>query len=177
MQRLGTLTMFFVSLAVLTVFFAAPHTVWAVAEPTPGAWTYGGGVGFIGNTPSHTAWAFNAHVDNFLSRNFSLGPLLQVAFTGALSQVGLSAQAKYWMEIPDTANRLRAVFQGGIGFLHADRLNSDNSFLIPIGAGLDYLISQRMALTTNFIVNFTDIDTGNGRDAHVMPSLTVGVRF
>ena len=154
-----------------------PTVSHAVGEPQPGAWTYGGSIGFLGDTPSQTAFALNGRADNFLNRNFSIGPLLQIAFTGALFQVGLSGQAKYWMEIPDTDNRLRAVFQGGIGFLHADRLNSDTSWLLPFGAGLDYLLSQRVALTADFLLNFTDIDTGNGRDAHVMPGLTFGVRF
>ncbi|MES4786391.1 MAG: hypothetical protein C4294_11855 [Nitrospiraceae bacterium] len=69
------------------------------------------------------------------------------------------------------------MLQAGIGFVHADRLDSDTSWLIPIGFGLDYAVAQRMALTADFLVNFADLDTGHGKDAHVMPGLYFGVRF
>lgn len=148
-----------------------------VAEPQPGMWSAGAGIGFLGATPSGTAFSLNAHADNFLTRYFSIGPLLQVTFTGSLSQVGLSGQARYWFDIPDTANRAKLVLQAGIGFVHADRLDSDTSWLIPLGFGLDYAITQRMALTADFLINFADLDTGHGKDAHVMPGLYFGVRF
>jgi hypothetical protein len=164
-------------IAMIIGLIGSPGPAGAVIDPQPGAWTYGGGIGFLGNTPSGTAFALNAHADNFINRNLSIGPLAQIAFTGPLTQFGLSGQLKYWLDIPDTGNRMRVVLQGGLGFLHADRLNSDTSWLIPLGVGLDYALSQRLALTANFLLNFTDIDTGNGRDAHVMPGLTFGVRF
>lgn len=149
----------------------------SITNPAPGQWSAGGGMGLLGATPSGTAFALNAHADNFMNRYFSIGPLLQVAFVGSLSQVGLSGQAKYWFDIPDTSNRVKIVVQGGLGILHADRLDSDTSWLIPLGVGLDYALTQKMALTANFLLNFTDIDTGHGKDAHVMPGLTFGVRF
>lgn len=149
----------------------------SIANPVPGQWSAGGGMGFLGATPSGTAFALNLHADNFLNRYFSIGPLLQVAFVGSLSQVGLSGQAKYWFDIPDTSNRLKFVLQGGFGFLHADRLDADTSWLIPLGVGFDYAVTEKLALTANFLINFTDIDTGHGKDAHVMPGLTFGIRF
>ncbi|WP_447980449.1 hypothetical protein [Candidatus Nitrospira bockiana] len=165
-------------LAVLLIA-ALPGTGWSqgITNPTPGQWSAGGGIGFLGATPSGTAFALNAHADNFLNRYFSIGPLVQVALTGSLTQFGLSGQGKYWIDIPDTGNRMKLVLQAGIGFLHADRLDSDTSWLIPLGAGLDYAITDSLALTANFLLNFTDIDTGHGKDAHVMPGLTFGVRF
>jgi hypothetical protein len=167
-----------ISFGIVSVLLACPSPGRAdVLEPKSGEWTFGGGIGFLGATPSGTAWALNARADNFLNRNFSVGPLMQVAFTGALTQIGISGQAKFWSVVPDTDNRLKIVGQAGLGFLHADRLNSDTSFLIPIGIGLDYAVSRSLALTADFLINFTDIDTGKGRDAHVMPGLTFGVRF
>jgi uncharacterized protein with beta-barrel porin domain len=149
----------------------------SITNPVPRQWSGGAGVGFLGGTPSDTAFALNFHADNFLNRNFSIGPLLQVAFIGDLTQVGLSGQGKYWWDIPDTANRAKVVIQGGIGFLHADRLGSDTSWLIPLGIGIDYAMTEKLALTANFLLNFTDINTGNGNGAHTMPGLTFGVRF
>jgi hypothetical protein len=57
------------------------------ATPT---WSGGAPVGFLSNTPDGTAFAFNLHADRFLQRNVSFGPLLQLGFTGDLTQVGFS---------------------------------------------------------------------------------------
>ena len=64
--------------------------------------------------------AFNLHADRFLQRNVSLGPLVQLGFTGDLTQVGFSGQGKYWIDLPETDNRAKVVLQAGIGFVHAD---------------------------------------------------------
>ena len=119
----------------------------------------------------------NSNADGFLTRNVSLGPLLQLAFTGDMTQVGFSGQAKYWIAIPDTGNRAKLVLQAGLGFVHADFLRSDTSWLIPLGVGLDYAVHRSLSLTTTFLLNFTDLDTGPGTHTNVMPGLTFGVRF
>ncbi len=129
----------------------------------------------MGNTPDGTAFALNLNAEGFITKNFSLGPLLQLGFTGDLSQIGLSGQAKYWVDLPNT--RLKLTVQGGIGFVHADFLRDDTSFLIPLGVGLDYAVSDRVSFTSTFLLNFTDLDTGFGRGADVMPGLTFGLRF
>jgi hypothetical protein len=51
------------------------------------------------------------------------------------------------------------------------------SFLIPIGTDLDFSLNQQVNLTSNFLLNFTDVDTGRGTDVNVVPGLTFGVRF
>ncbi len=124
-----------------------------------------------------TAFALNLNADGFLTRNVSLGPLLQLAFTGDMTQVGFSGQAKYWIAIPDTGNWAKLVLQAGPGFVHADFLRSDTSWLIPLGVGLDYAVHRSLSLTTTFLLNFTDLDTEPGTHTNVMPGLTFGVRF
>jgi len=168
-----------VLILVAALVLSTTGTSWSqnITNPVPGRWSAGGGIGFLGATPSGTAFALNGNADYFLHRYFSVGPLMQIAFTGDLTQFGLSGQGKYWFDIPDTANRAKLVFQGGLGFIHADRLDSDTSWLIPLGVGIDYAMTQKIALTATFLLNFTDLDTGHGKDAHVMPGLTFGVRF
>ena len=61
--------------------------------------------------------------------------------------------------------------------MHANYLTSDTSFLIPLGVGLDYVLTQQVSLTSTFLLNFTDLDTGSGNDTHVMPGLTFGIRY
>ncbi|TMQ25581.1 MAG: hypothetical protein E6K65_16375 [Nitrospirae bacterium] len=86
-----------------------------VESATP-TWSGGAAVGFLSNTPDGTAFAFNLHADRFLQRNVSLGPLVQLGFTGDLTQVGFSGQGKYWIDLPKTNNRAKVVLQAGIGF-------------------------------------------------------------
>lgn len=147
------------------------------AEPKTGAWSGGGAVGFLGNTPDGTAFATNLNVDYFVTQQLSLGPLAQIAATGDLFQFGLSGQAKLWFDLPDFDKRLKLNLQGGIGFLHSDLFSSDDSWLIPIGVGLDYALNEKLSLASTFLINFTDIHTSRGNDAHIMPGLTFGIRF
>lgn len=161
-----------------TVQAAEPIEETTSAPPSrAGTWSGGGAIGFLANTPDDTAFAFNLNADRFFTREFSLGPLLQLAFTGDMNQVGFSGQAKYWLDLPGMDNRAKLVLQGGIGFIYSDFLRDDISWLIPIGVGLDYAVNQNIKLTTNFLLNFTDLDTGFGTGANVMPGLTFGVRF
>jgi hypothetical protein len=159
--------------------------VWAVEStesevgigPKAGTWMGGGGIGFLGNTPDGTAFALNLNADGFLNRNLSLGPLLQLGLTGDMTLVGLSGQAKYWIDLPETSNRAKLFVEGGIGFAHADLRGSDTSWLIPLGVGLDYRVDRKISLTTTFLLNFTDLDLGRGNSTTVMPGLTFGLRF
>ena len=145
------------------------------ADPQVGNWTGGVGIGMIGNTPDGTALGLNFNAERFMDQHVSLGPLVQLGFTGDLTQVGVSGQAKYWIDLPDP--KLKLNFQGGIGFVHADmRGASDTSFLVPIGVGLDYKVSDTFAVTSNFMLNFTDLSVAGHRTT-VMPAFTVGFRF
>jgi hypothetical protein len=107
----------------------------------------------------------------------SFGPLLQLGFTGDITQIGFSGQGKYWIDLPETDNRAKVVLQAGIGFVHADYFRNDTSFLIPLGIGVDYALNRTVSLRGTFLLNFTDLDTGPGTDTNVMPGLTFGVRF
>ncbi len=147
------------------------------ADLKTGTLSGGGAIGFLANTPDGTAFAFNANADYFVHQNVSFGPLFQLAATGDLFQFGLSGQGKLWIDLPGTEHKARLVLQGGFGFLHSDFIEADTSWLIPLGVGLDYAISPKINVTATFLLNFTDVDTGGGTGAHVMPGLTFGVRF
>ena len=82
------------------------------ATPT---WSGGAAVGFLSNTPDGTAVALNLPADRFLHQNVSLGPLLQLGFTGDPTQIGFSGQGKYWIAIPETDNRAKVVLRAGLG--------------------------------------------------------------
>ena len=146
-------------------------------ESATSPWSGGTSIGFLSNTPDGTSLALNVHADRFVHRNVSFGPLLQLGFTEDLTQVGFSGQSKYWIDLPDTDNRARLVLQAGIGFVHADYRRDDTSWLIPLGIGFDYAVTKTVSLTTTFLLNFTDLETGPGTHTNVMPGLTFGIRF
>lgn len=148
----------------------------AGAAEEAGAFSAGGGLGFLADTTDDTAFALNFHGDYFVSENVSLGPLVQLAFTGDLTQIGASGQAKYWLPLPGQP-LAKIVFQGGVGFVHADHRDDDTSFLIPLGIGIDYELNRDMSMNATFLINFTDLDTGPGGDTTLMPGLTFGIRF
>ena len=165
-----------VGLVVGLTLVAAASAAWA-ADAQPGSWTFGAGAGFLGDTPDGTAFAMNFYADAFLTRTLSLGPLLQFGFTGDLSQIGVSGQVKYWIDIPGTANRLKVVPEAGIGFVHTGFRDDDTSWLIVLGASADYRLTDKLSVTGTLLLNFTSLDTGPGTGADVMPGFTVGVRF
>ena len=161
---------------VLGIGLLCPYNAHA-ADPKTGTLSAGGAIGFLANTPDGTAFAFNVNADYFLNRNVSIGPLFQLAATGDMSQFGFSGQGKFWIDLPGTENRAKLTLQAGLGFVHSDLVESDTSWLIPMGVGVDYMLTSKISFTTTFLLNFTDLHTGGGTDAHVMPGLTFGVRF
>jgi hypothetical protein len=144
------------------------------ADKKSGDWAFGASLGILRNTPDDTAFALNVNADRFIAKNISLGPFLQLAFTGDISQIGLSGQAKYWFEM---TNQWKLTAQGGIGFVHSAFRDDDTSWLIPVGAGLDYALTDTISVMATFLLNLTDLDTGRGSGTTVMPGLTFGVRF
>lgn len=158
----------------------------------PGQWSGGAGVGFLADTPDGAAeFGAKGHADYFLTSRVSVGALAQYAGVGNDFVFGLSAQAKYWWDIPGAGNRAKLVIQGGIGFVRAGVEDDDSgvaftdgSFLIPVGIGVDYALSRRIALTAELLVNFTSLGEharveGREVDLHtnVMPGFYLGVRF
>lgn len=156
---------------------ASIHGGAEAAELRPGAWTVGGGLGFLSDTPDGTAFSLNLYGDYVVAERLSVGPLMQLGFTGDSGQLGLSGQGKYWIDIPNTARRLKLAVQGGIGFVHNSFRDEDTSWLIPLGFGADYALTDALSVTGTFLLNFTDLHTGRGSGADVMPGLTFGLRF
>lgn len=148
-----------------------------VSERTARPWTAGGGIGLLGSTPDGTAVALNGYADARIDEHFSIGPLLQLGLTGDMAQVGLSGQGKYRVGLPGTEGRGAVVLQSGMGFVHADRGPSDTSWLVPIGAGVEYEVSPDVSAEATMLVNFTDLHAGPGGGADVMPGITFGLRF
>jgi len=160
--------------AIVLLVLSAPSDQAGAVPPETGVWSVGASAGVIGDTPEDTAFALNLQADNFLNQDFSLGPLLQLGVTSGMIQLGLSGQAKYWMDLHIPNRDAKLVLQGGLGFLHS---KGDTSWLLPFRIGVDYPVDRKMSLMATFLLNFTGVDAGLGNGTHLMPSITVGVRF
>ena len=163
-----------------------------IQDLSSGRWSGGMGAGFLGSTPDGIAeFAINAHADYFIAERLSLGPLAQYAGGGNDFLIGLSAQAKYWWDIPGTERLVKLVLQGGVGFVRAGIKDTDSgiantygSFLLPIGIGIEYALTPRLAVTANFLLNITSLGEmvrlgAQDVDLHtnMMPSFYLGLRF
>jgi opacity protein-like surface antigen len=185
---LGLLTLSVLSLAGISVPALADADV---NDRRRGQWSGAVGAGFLTNTSDGVEFALKGHVDYFLIRGFSVGLLGQSTLGGNDHVFALSAQAKYWWDIPGTRNLVKVVAQGGIGFVGANIDDTDSgvsdtytSFLIPIGLGLEYTVTKQIAVTAEFLLNFTSLGENvraGGRDfdlhANVMPGFYLGMRF
>ncbi len=156
-----------------------------------GRWSGGTGIGFLAGTPDGVELALNGHLDYFMQEDFSIGPLVQYAGAGDDFLFGLTVQGKYWWAIPGMNNQTKLVLQGGIGFARAAVREPEigfgdtyGSFLIPLGAGVDHAVNNKVSLTADFLLNITALGqnvrvAGKEVDFHtnVMPGLYFGVRF
>jgi len=140
----------------------------------------GAGMGISANTPDDTAFATGVYADYYLTRDFSIGPLVQMGFTRDLFQIGVTGQAKYAFTLPGVPN-FRPHVQAGIGFIYADLeardfrpRENDSSFLIPLGIGAEYKLTERVILDTSVLFNFTNLDV---QDRKFFVTWLIGVKF
>jgi hypothetical protein len=161
-------------LLILTTLAALP--AWA-ADVVPSAWKADFQVGVMGNTTDDTAFVLNMGFDHFLMPNLSIGPMVQLATTADLFQTALSGQAKLWLDVKKGTNPLRVALTAGLGFVHADHLLDDTSFILPIGVEATMGLNSRLELASTFLLNITALDTGFGNSTNIMPAWTVGIRY
>jgi opacity protein-like surface antigen len=168
-------------LAVLLVGTVAEAQEVPSSVSRAGRFVFGAGLGLQANTVDDTVFALGLSGDYFLTNNLSIGPLMQFGMSGDLFQFGLSAQAKYTFDLPQVP-ALKPHLEAGIGFLYAnlDRpgpgSKDDTSFLIPLGAGLEYRLNPRLSLDTTAFFNFTDINVRN-TDRNFFFTWLVGVKL
>jgi opacity protein-like surface antigen len=133
----------------------------------------------MADTPDGTAFALGLSGDYYFTQGFSVGPLLQMGFTGDLFQLGFTAQAKYTFDI-DAIPALKPHIEAGIGIIYADlnrsgrRDEDDLNVLFPLGLGVEYRLTKSISLDTTAFFNFTDLDV---RDEYFFFTWLVGVRY
>jgi len=174
----------------LGLFMMAFIAVWGVSssqaqESRTNQMVLGVDLGPALGTIDGSAFTLALSGDYYSSRNLSFGPLVQLAFTGDLSQVGISGQLKYTFDVPH-GSPFRPNFQVGLGFVHADHENwngagtgsrSDTSYLIPVGLGFEYKVQAGILLSTTALLNFSNLNNAAGGFWQDSLSLLLGIRF
>ena len=160
----------------LTFFSAAQGNA---ANPRTGTFAFGAALGLQANTPDRTAFALGLYGDYYLTREFSIGPLIQTGFTNDLFLFAPSAQAKYTFDLPGNP-QLKPHVQAGLGIIHADldprgaSKESDTSYLIPLGMGFQYKLTDSVSLDNTFLFNFTNLGV---RDEKFFFTWLIGLKF
>jgi len=167
---------------IIVVFLALTQFAEAQQESKDqrtGRFFFGAGLGLQGDTPDGTASALGFSGDYYITEKFSIGPLLQMGFTDDLFQLGLTAQAKYTFDLAEIPE-LKPHIEAGIGFIYSDldrksrRDEDDASFLIPLGIGAEYRLTNSISLDTTFLFNLTNLDV---RDENFFFTWLVGLKF
>jgi hypothetical protein len=140
----------------------------------------GADIGISGNTIDGTAPTVGITGDIKMAPQESIGPLILIGATDNLFQIGVSAQARLTLDIPDVPE-LKPQFQAGIGFIHADLDNgkssdSDTSWWMPLGMGVEYRPMKNLYFNTTLLFNFTHLNISNESD-HFFITWFVGLRF
>jgi outer membrane protein with beta-barrel domain len=162
----------------LAAIVPASVTAQATASPRTGRFTLGLEAGAQFATADSTALGLAFSGDYFFNQNLSIGPLLQVGVTDDLFQFGQTAQLKYTYDID---RRLKTNLQGGAGFIYSRYTKGPNrhdmSFLIPVGPGLEYNLSDDFSIGTTLLFNFNDLSKVKNENFFVSLLGGLKVRF
>ena len=171
-------TLMLIGSIALVMALIVPISVTAQQQPErrQGRISLGVDVGALFGTPDATAFALGLNGDYFLNHNFSVGPLLQVGVTSDLFLFGPSLQLKYTY---DFSQRLKTTLQGGIGILYGELERrgpdrDDTSFLIPVGPGIEYRLTDDLSIGGTLLFNFTNLN--KVRDENVFVSVLGGLK-
>jgi hypothetical protein len=128
------------------------------------SWGFGSDLGFTAGTVNGTVFNLGFNADYYVDRNFSFGPMMQIAPTGDLFQISFAAAAKYHLRLDSGINIVPFT---GIGLIHnsldqgtgpGQIDESNTSWYIPIGVSLEYQVAHNVALASTVIVNIHDTD-------------------
>lgn len=175
-KKQSLIRLFFVGIVITLIM--ASLTLSADASDRRGRFALGGALGFMVDTPDNTAFAIGLSGDYYFTNEFSIGPLLQMGFTGDLFMIAPSAQAKYTLDLGGIPN-LKPYAQAGIGFIYADlkrggEKTNDTSFIIPFGLGAEYKLTNAISLDGTVLLNATNLDV---RNENLFVTVLFGLKF
>jgi hypothetical protein len=141
------------------------------AKAYEGRPTLGLGIGF---TVDPETFLMGGKFDFPLAYGFSLGPLVQIGLSDDDQLYGFSGNIKYTITIPE-APRVLPSLEAGAGVLVSDQNDdAETSFLIVLGGGLDYMITDHFGLGGHVYANPA---AGPGEDFFVSFLFGVNIRL
>jgi len=116
----------------------------------------------IGFTLGPDTFLLSLGGDYILNRRFSVGPLLQIGLSDAVTFVAPTANFKSIFDLPNRgfARRVKPFVQGGMGMIYAntDGGGDDLGFMFNFGFGADVYITPRFALGNHMMFNVIPTD-------------------
>lgn len=145
------------------------------AKAYEGRPTLGLGIGF---TIDPETFLIGGKFDLPLAYGFSLGPLVQIGLSDDDKLYAFSGNVKYTFSIPEAPKVLPSL-EAGAGVLVSDQDRGKNddteaSFLIVVGGGLDYMITEHFGLGAHVYANPA---AGAGEDFFVSFLFGVNIRL
>jgi hypothetical protein len=138
-------------------------------DEKPGPWSVSGGVGF---TLDPDTFLMSLGAEYAGDEGFSAGPLLQVGVSDKHAIVAPTANGRYSFDLSDADDdvlrKFRPFVQGGLGFAYVEKDRNgplgdreDVGFLLNMGFGLEYPVSERVSLGTSLLFNVLPVKTAN----------------
>jgi hypothetical protein len=128
--------------------------------------SFAGSLGFLADDPGGVNLGFEAPIE--FTKNFSVGPWVAVSLADDFLLVSATANVRYHFDVFEGAKleKLRPFLQGGMGisWLDDDRRNVDDTdFLLNMGLGAEYEMSDHVFLGSNIM--FNTVPTRDSGDA------------
>jgi len=113
-------------------------------------------LGFFGDDPGGLNLGFEIPIE--LNRNVSVGPWLTLGLADDFLLLSATANVRYHFDVFEgpKLRKLRPFLQGGAGITHYDdddRDDDDTGFLMNMGLGAEYAVSEHVGFGSNIMFN------------------------
>lgn len=128
------------------------------AEPAK-PWSLRGGIGLMDDPD---AFLMNFEIERFMRDEVAVGFALQLGVDDDFTVVSPMIFARYVFDLSTSANevvkKLQPYAQGGAGLTHIDhdrrgRDADGTDFLLSLGGGIDYLLSDSLSIGSRMLIN------------------------
>jgi hypothetical protein len=115
-----------------------------------------GSIGFFADDPGGVNLGFEFPIE--LNRNVSIGPWVTLGLADDFLLLSATANVRYHFDVFEGAKlrKLRPFLQGGVGLTYYDdddRNDDDTGFLMNMGLGAEYAVSEHVGVGSNIMFN------------------------
>jgi hypothetical protein len=167
------------ALIALGALAALTPTAFAQSSSGYSPWGFGVEAGVLSGTADGSVFVLGFRPDYYLSEEFSIGGLFQLTPADDLTLLSAAGTASFHFDL----DVLRVSPYVGLGLVWAeldrDRFSEDDtSYVVPLGATIEYPFSDRLSLGAGVAVNLVDLDFGRaGGDDDAYSAITAFIRY